>query len=107
MSEKQRRFGTILKNARIACDMTQEELAARADVSSRYIMKLENEGKEPSFEVLNKLVHALHVSADLFFYPENTPASSERTRLQLLLESCSDRDIHILLHTAQAMTDKK
>lgn len=105
MTNEKNHFGETLKQARMECSMTQEELAARVDVTTRYISALENEGKEPSFTVLNKIVHVLHISADVFFYPEKAPAFSEKARLEHMMKSCSDREIRILLKTAQALLD--
>lgn len=107
MENEEIQLGVILKKARIACNITQEELATRADVTSRYIMAIENEGKEPSYEVLYKIIHGLHISADLVFYPNKLNQNTERTRLIKLLDSCSDRDIHVLFHTAQALLNEK
>lgn len=105
MNQKDIQLGTVLKKARIACGITQEELAARADIPSRYIMAIENEGKKPSYEVLYKIIHGLHISADMIFYPDIPQEQPERTKLIHLLDICSDRDIHILLNAAKAMLD--
>ena len=107
MVERRIQLGAALKKARIACDVTQEELAARADVTSRYIMAIENEGRESSYGVIYKIIHGLHISADLIFYPDQPQEHSERTQLIHLLESCSDRDIRVLLHVIQAILNEK
>ena len=49
-------LGVTVKSARKNADMTIEELAERIDVTERYLYRIENEGKKPSFEVLYKLV---------------------------------------------------
>lgn len=103
MKDGKIQLGEALKKARVNCGVTQEKLAEWADVTSRYIMAIENEGKEPSYEVLYKIIHGLHISADLIFYPDKPQENSEQMQLIHLLESCSERDIHILLNTAQAM----
>ena len=63
-------LGMTVKSARKNADMTIEELAERIDVTERYLYRIENEGKKPSFEVLYKLVRELSIPSDLIFYPE-------------------------------------
>lgn len=105
MQEKQIQLGMAIKNARINCGLTQEELASRAEITCRYMIAIENEGKIPRFEVLHKIVHGLNISADILFYPNSSRITSEREQLLWLLKTCSDRDIHVLLCTAKGMLD--
>ena len=83
--------------------ITQEALAERAGISCRYLIAIENEGRIPKLPTVYRLIHSLHISADRIFYPEQPPEDSERVQLTHMLESCSDRDLHILLCTARAM----
>ncbi len=39
-------FGMTIKNARMDCDLTQEALAKRAGISCRYLIAIENEGRD-------------------------------------------------------------
>lgn len=103
MEEKHVHFGLAIKNARLDCGLTQEALAERAGISCRYLIAIENEGRIPKLPTVYRLIHSLHISADLIFYPEQSSKSSERAKLIHMLESCSDRDIHILLCAAKAM----
>ena len=50
-----------LRQIRHDKDMTQEELADRVSLSSRYIGSIERGGSSPSVTVLGKLAHALGV----------------------------------------------
>ena len=45
-------LGDIIKAAQQKAGITNEELAAKVGVSERYIYRIENEGKKPSFDVL-------------------------------------------------------
>jgi len=49
-------LGDIIKSARQKADITIEELANRVNITERYLYRIENEGKKPSFDVLRKLV---------------------------------------------------
>lgn len=100
-------FGMAIKNARLDSGLTQETLAERAGISCRYLIAIENEGRIPKLPTVYRLIHSLHISADRIFYPEQPSEGSDRTQLTHMLESCSDRDIHILLCTARAMLQEQ
>lgn len=107
MEDKHELFGLAIKNARIDCGLTQEELAERVGISCRYLIAIENEGRIPKLPTVYRLIYAMHISADQIFYPEHPQADSERAKLIHMLEACADRDIHILLSTAKAMLQKQ
>ena len=100
-------FGMAIKNARMDCSLTQEALAERAGISCRYLIAIENEGRIPKLPALYRLIHSMHISADRIFYPEQPSEGSERAQLAHMLESCSDRDIHILLSAVKAMLQEQ
>lgn len=106
MIGKQTQLGLIIKNARIDCGLTQEELAARAGITCRYMIAIENEGKIPKYETLHKIIHGLNISADLIFYPDTSKENPEKEHLLHLIEACSERDIHILLCAAIGMLER-
>lgn len=100
-------FGDILKSARQNADITIEALAERVGVTERYIYRLENEGKKPSYEVLYKLIHALSISADSFFYPEKPAMSSEKDEISRMLYECDERSMTIIKATVRAAIDSQ
>lgn len=59
-----RRLSTVIRKLREAQEMTQEQLAAKADVTQGYIAQLESGMKKnPSVDVLKRLARALGVPA--------------------------------------------
>lgn len=100
-----RQLGLAIKNARIDCDLTQEELAARADISCRYLIGIENQGRIPKYEILSRIIHGMNVSADRFFYLEALYQGSDKEQLIHLIDSLSAHDIHVLLCAAKAMLE--
>ena len=54
-------LGLFFKNARHEQKLTYEELAEKAEMSSRYLKEIENGGRVPSFHKIRKLVRALNV----------------------------------------------
>lgn len=73
MHNRPETLGCIIKAARESAGITIEALANKVDITERYLYRIENEGKKPSFDVLHKLVRELNISADLIFYPESRP----------------------------------
>jgi DNA-binding XRE family transcriptional regulator len=100
-------LGATIKQARIAVNLTQDELAEHIGVTGRYIMALENEHKQPSFEVLCKLILVLNIPADNIFYPKNSHTENEKEQLMRLLSQCNERDLKIIIATVKAMLESK
>lgn len=63
-------FDRTIKEARQAANLTQEELAEQVGITTRYIMAIENENKQPSMKVLFNLVRTLKIPADMIFSPK-------------------------------------
>ncbi len=55
-------FGPVLRRFRQEKNLSQEELAARLEVSPSYISRMESDMKKPSLEMLFRLATALDVS---------------------------------------------
>lgn len=55
-------FGTLLKNARLRAEMTQEDLAQKAALTREYVSLLERDKRTPTIEVFIRLVRAVGLS---------------------------------------------
>jgi transcriptional regulator with XRE-family HTH domain len=60
-------IGAKLKRLRLACGMTQEELADRCELTKGYISQLENELTSPSISTLTDILQALGSDLAAFF----------------------------------------
>ena len=98
-------LGKIIKEMRSRCGLGIKELAARVGVSERYLYRIENEGKKPSFDVLHKLVRELNISADSIFYPAKPSKDSEVENLLRMLSACDERSLEVVKATAKALID--
>jgi transcriptional regulator with XRE-family HTH domain len=98
-------FGQLIKKARKQSNFTIEALAEKIGVTERYLYRIENEGKIPSFDVLYKLIRSLNISSDSIFYPEKPSKESEIEDLVRLLNNCNERDLEIIKATVKAMND--
>lgn len=107
MEELLNTFGETIKDARQAANLTQEELAEQAGITTRYIMAIENENKQPSMKVLFKLIRALKISADTIFYPEIQHADKKKEHLIHMIHLCDERDLQIAAATIKALLDTK
>lgn len=57
-------IGKRLREARIRCNLTQDELAQQAGLTSHVVWKIENGKREPTASELGPLCVVLGVSAD-------------------------------------------
>ena len=98
-------LGSILKAAREKAGTAIEALAERAGITERYLYRIENEGKKPSFDVLYKLIRELSISADSIFYPEKPSKDSEVENLLRMLSACDERSLEVVKATVKALID--
>ncbi len=98
-------LGSILKAAREKAGITIETLAERAGITERYLYRIENEGKKPSFDVLYKLIRELSISADSIFYPEKPSKDSEVENLLRMLSACDESSLEVVKATVKALID--
>ncbi len=96
-------LGCIIKAARENAGITIEALANKVDITERYLYRIENEGKKPSFDVLYKLVRELNISADSIFYPEKPSKDSEVENLLRMLSACDERSLEGVKATTKAL----
>ncbi len=105
MHKQPEKLGDIIKAAREKADITIEALAYRAGITERYLYRIENEGKKPSFDVLYKLIRELSISPDLIFYPEKPSKDSEVENLLRMLSDCDERSLEVVKATVKALID--
>lgn len=60
-------FGMRIKDLRMVRKLSQERLAKKADISSKYMSRIEMGQHFPSFDILKKLANALNVDLKDFF----------------------------------------
>ena len=94
-------LGSIIKQARIEEGLTQAQLAEKADISTRYLMDIENKNDIPSLKVFIALSRALHLSIDSFLYP----GTEGTEKLHRLLSQCNDKQITIVTAMTKTMLE--
>ena len=105
MEKQLKGLGNIVKAARERSDITIENLAYKVGITERYLYRIENEEKKPSFDVLYKLIRELSISPDLIFYPEKPSKDSEVENLLRMLSDCDERSLEVVKATVKALID--
>lgn len=105
MHNKHDNFSVIIKNARLQSEFTMEELAEKLGVTERYLYRIENENKKPSYDVLYNLIRVLSISPDLIFYPEKNSETSEIDTLIRTLCNCDQRLLPVVRATITALIE--
>ena len=95
-------LSSVIKNARQRSGITMETLAAKIGITERYLYRIENEHKKPSFDVLLLLIRELAISADSIFYPEKPAKDSQIEDLIRMLYNCDERSMEIIKATVKA-----
>lgn len=98
-------LGSVIKSARLKSDITMEVLAEKIGITERYLYRIENENKKPSFDILYKLIHQLSIQPDLIFYPEKPSKDSEVENLIRMLYDCDERSMYIVKATVKAVLE--
>jgi DNA-binding XRE family transcriptional regulator len=98
-------MGPMLKDARLKVKLTQDEVAERVGITTRYLMAIENEGKCPALDVWFRLIHALHISADGIVYPRDAAEKETDEQLLCMIRLLNSRDKKIVQASIQAMLD--
>lgn len=60
-------FGMRIKELRVVRKLSQERLSKKAEISSKYMSRIEMGQHFPSFDILTKLANALNVEIKDFF----------------------------------------
>lgn len=100
-------LGQIVKDARQSAGLTQDELAEQSGITTRYIMAIENENRQPSMKVLFKLIRALKISADTIFYPEIQHTDKKKEHLIHMIQLCDERETNVAAATIRALLDSR
>ena len=105
MQEKPEKSGELVKSFRTRAGLTIEKAAGLADITERYLYRIENEGKIPSFEVVCKLVETLSIPGDFVFYPQKALHDPDVEEITRMLYRCDKRSLKIVKAVLRAILD--
>jgi transcriptional regulator with XRE-family HTH domain len=96
-------MGTIIQEARGARGITQTALADKIDVSLRTVIAIETGKRNPTFEVLYKIIRELSIPADLIFRPDDVPATPEQEQFIRELRDATEREQRVAIASARSI----
>lgn len=105
MKDIQKLFGMRVKELRKQSGLSQEELAEKADTSSKYISRIEMGQHFPSIETHARLANALNVELkDFFEFAHKAPGQKElKEILNSLLKETDEEKIRLIVKVAKAI----
>ncbi len=105
MEEIKTLFGKRMKELRKNLGLSQDELAEKVDISSKYLSRIEMGQHFPSIDTLVKLANALNVELrDFFEFAHQTPSTRElnETLNSLIREADGDK-LRLLVKITRAV----
>ena len=98
-----RPYGAAVKKARTERKESRNKVGNEMFLSPRYLANIENKGQHPSVQIFLELMSRYHVSVDQILFGDAEGGKSTASRqLDALVGEMSDREIQILIATAQA-----
>jgi len=96
-------MGSVIQVARIAHGMTQTALAEKIDISLRTVIAIETGKRNPTFEVLYKIIRELSIPADLIFRPDDVPGTPEQEQFIRELRDASEQEQRVAIASARSI----
>lgn len=97
-------IGKRIKEIRKMNNLTQDDLAEKADLSKVFIAYIETNKRKPSLESIVKISQALNSSIDNILIGNTTPNNSDyQLDLSLLLVDCDNYEKRIIVDTIKSL----
>ncbi len=100
-------IGMAIKRARESKGMTQEQLAFIIDRDPRTVMYHENDGQHPSLNIFYQLMTMFDLSVDQFFYPDMGADDACKKRINVMLNSMDEKELHLVENLIRAVKDAR
>ena len=96
-------LGQIIRKARTAKHLTQDQAAEMLGVCPRHFQYIENDKKKPGYDLLCRLIYKLDISPDTIFFPQNEVNNPELMALFQKIRLCDERQIAVIIATTEAI----
>ena len=103
MHDDMKRMGLIIQKARELKGITQTALADQIDVSLRTIIAIENGKRNPTFEVLYRLIDALNIPADIIFHPDDVSVTNEQEQFFREFRAADEQEQRVVMTAARGI----
>ena len=97
-------IGEKIKDLRLSCELTQEELADRCELTKGYISQLENDLTSPSITTLIDILSALGTSLKEFFADDESEEKISFNKNEFIEKVTEDYTLNWLVPNAQKNT---
>ena len=94
-------IGQRIKDLRLSCELTQEELADRCELTKGYISQLENDLTSPSIATLIDILSALGTNIKEFFSKDDSEEKVVTTKDDFIVKEREDYVLSWLVPNAQ------
>lgn len=103
--ENVKAFGLRVKELRVSRKLTQDKLAEKLDINSKYLSRIEMGYSFPSFEVLARIAAVLQVEMmDFFDFSHGARTTGElRKEMRKMVEHADDEKITLAYKTLKAI----
>ena len=96
MHDIQEHLADVVRNARLAQNLTQEQLAEALNFNNRTILTIESGHGNPKFTTLHALVTYLQMSADTIFYPNTVNQNNSLSKILRVLNEYTEAELDIV-----------
>lgn len=98
-------MGPIFKKYRLDAKRTQDEVAEKVGITTRFLMALENEEKRPSLDILLRLVDVLNIPGDAILHPQLQTIDGADEQLIRMIMRLNSRDKQVIRSTILSMLE--
>lgn len=98
-----KRMGTIIQQARATRGITQAALAEKIEVSLRTIIAIEKGKRNPTFDVLYKVLQELNIPADLIFHSDDVPGTPESEQFIREFQTAGEQEQRLAIAAARSI----
>ena len=98
-------MGPIFKKYRLDAKRTQDEVAEKVGITTRFLMALENEEKRPSLDILLRLVDVLNIPGAAILHPQLQTIDDEDEQLIRMMMRLNSRDKQVIRSTILSMLE--
>lgn len=98
-------FGLRMKELRMVRKLSQEQLAEKAGISSKYMSRIETGQHFPSLDIIKKLANALHVELKDFFEFAHEAGNTKELKdaISELLKEADDDKLRLAVKILRAV----
>lgn len=94
-------LGLMIKTAREARNMTQQQLAEALEISIRHLQGIENEGKTPSYTLLIRML--CYFGIPLGENKLHNLSNSQSELIHFIQDQCTPAEVNILLALTKSL----